>query len=116
MPASKKKQIKRKKAIPRKINRDLITKAIRQNAFVQISKKKKIQLNISPEFYDEYIDRIFVGIEINIQKIAEKVYRQKGRKTLMVKYDKKGNPVVDDVTDFFSRMGTDTMGDKNDEN
>ena len=89
---------------------------IRENAFVEIKKgrgKEKIPLNVSPEFIDEYLDRIFTGIEVNIQAISEYVYYNKKRKTLMVKYKetKKGpEPIIDDVTDFFSVDENNSLG------
>lgn len=104
---------KKKQNESKKINRALIEKAIKDSAYATIPRGtgfQKVQLKVSPEFIDEYIDRIFVGIEANVRAIAQHVFEDGKRKTLMVKYKgKDAEPVVDDVIHYFNGKEANTL-------
>jgi len=93
----------------KQINRGLVIKKMKENAFVQKG-RKKIWFNLSPDFIDEYIQRIFDGIEINISSMCEYVYETSDRKTLMVKWDNRNQMYVyNDVVQFFSKADASTI-------
>ena len=95
------------------INRGLIIKEIQKHAVIGKG-KKKVVFKISPGFIDEYISRILDGICVNIPVICESVYQNgRGRKTLMVKFDKKaGEYLYNDVSRFFDRVDSNTVSER----
>lgn len=99
-----------------KINKTIVADRIRENAVVQISKRKVVNFAVSPEFIDEYIDHILAGIDKNIPALAERIYGGgKGRKTLMVKWDpKKKEYIYNDVVLLFNDASVKTIADQQD--
>jgi len=63
--------------------------------------RQQCKFNVSKQAVQEYIDRIKVGIEINIPQI-EKIAKNKGKKTVQ----------EDDVLEFFGFVETTTTPTK----
>jgi len=85
-----------------KINKTMISRKIKDSAVVQRKRGKgveEIKLKISPSFVDEYIGFVLAGIDQNVGCIAEKVYHNGKRKTLMKK----------DIVQFFGFADSNTL-------
>lgn len=95
-----------------KINKTLIAKIIRENAFALKpygTGHRRIPMKVSAEFVNEYIDRILIDIEVNIQHICQRVWNEEQRKTLLVLYKKDGDCVHDDIARHFGYKDSNTI-------